>query len=160
MLSLIKQKLMSRFSMTDVGDVSLVLEMGVTRDREKGTATINQETYTKSLLERCDISSSNSTYMPGVGKELLLDQPEERLLSKEEKHRFQAISGSVMYVGQVTRYDILYAVNQLARAMSKPSKAHMATAKHLLRYLAGTVDFAITYKRGGRKVTAFFYANW
>ena len=60
-----------------------------------------------------------------------------------------------MYLGQVTRYDILYAVNQLARAMSKPSKAHMAAAKHLLCYLAGTVDFAITYKQGGFKLIAF-----
>ena len=34
-------------------------------------------------------------------------------------------------------------VNQLARAMTKPSKAHMAAAKHLLRYLAGTIDFCI-----------------
>ena len=48
----------------------------------------------------------------------------------------------------------------LARAMSKPSKAHMAAAKHLLRYLAGTVDFAITYKHGGFKLTAFSDANW
>ena len=47
----IKQKLMSRFSMADMGDVSLVLGMGVTHDREKGTATITQEKYTKSLLE-------------------------------------------------------------------------------------------------------------
>ena len=44
--------------------------------------------------------------------------------------------------------------------MSKPSKAHMAAAKHLLRYLAGTVDFAITYKQGGFKLTAFSDANW
>ena len=65
-----------------------------------------------------------------------------------------------MYLGQVTRYDILYAVNQLARAMSKPFKAHMAEAKHLLRYLAGTTNFSITYKCGGFKLTAFSDANW
>jgi len=44
--------------------------------------------------------------------------------------------------------------------MSKPSKAHMAAAKHLLRYLAGTTGFAITYKQGGFKLTAFSDANW
>ena len=90
-----------------------------------------------------------------------LDQPDENLLNKEGKRRFQAITGSVMYLGQVTRYDIGYAVNQLARAMSKPSKAHMAVAKHPLRYPAGTTNFAITYKRGGFKLTAFSPdANW
>ena len=96
----------------------------------------------------------------GVGKELSLDQPEENRLNKEDKRRFQAITGSVMRLGQVTRYDIGYAVNQLARAMCKPSKAHMAAAKHLLRYLAGTTNFAITYKRGGFKLTSFSNANW
>ena len=81
-------------------------------------------------------------------------------MNKEDKRRFQAITGSVMCLGQVTRYDIGYAVNQLARAMCKPSKAHMAAAKHLLRYLAGTTNLAITYKRGGFKLTAFSDANW
>ena len=82
------------------------------------------------------MASCNTVCTPGVGKELSLDQPEGEILSKEEKQRFQAINGSVRYLGQVTRYDILYAVNQLARAMSKPFKAHMAEAKHLFRYLA------------------------
>ena len=95
----IKQKLMSRFSMTDIGDVSLVLGMGVTRDHVMGTVTITQEKYTKSLLERYGMPSSNSTCTSGVGKELSLDQPQERLVSKEEKQRLQAITGSVMYLG-------------------------------------------------------------
>ena len=101
----------------------------------------------------------NPAHTPGVGKELSLDQPEENLLNKEYKRRFHTITGSVMCLGQVTRYDIGYAVNQLARVMCKPSKAHMAAAKHL-RYLAGTTNFAITYKRGGFKLTTFSDANW
>ena len=102
---------MYHFSMTVMGDVSLVLEMGATRDREKGTVTTTQEKYTKSLLERYGMASCIPTHVPGVGKELMLDQPGERLLCKEEKHRFQAITDSVVYLGQVTRHDILYAVN-------------------------------------------------
>ena len=58
-------------------------------------------------------------------------------MNTEDKRRFQVITGSVMYLGQVTRYDIGCAVNQLARAMSKPSKAHMAAAKHLLSQVPG-----------------------
>ena len=160
MLRRIKQKLLSRFSITDMGDVSLVLGMGVTRDREKATVTITQETYTKSLLELYGMASCNSTYTPGLGKGPSIDHLEERLLSKEEKQRFQAITGSVMYLGQVSRYDIMYAANQLARAIAKPFKARMAATKHLLRYLAGTVDFAITCKKGGFKLMAFSGANW
>ena len=65
-----------------------------------------------------------------------------------------------MYLAQVSRYNILYAVNQLARTMSKPSKSHMGVAKHVLRYLAGSVNFPITYRRGGFKLTTCTDANW
>ena len=39
--------------------------------------------------------------------------------------------------------------------MSKPYKAHTETAKHLLRYLAGSTGFSFTYKEGGIKLAAF-----
>ena len=132
-LERIRRKLMGRFSMADTGDVSLVFGMEVTRDRTKGTVTITQENYVKSLLERYGMGNCNPAHTPGVGKELSVDPPEDFFFNKEDKRRFQAITSSVMYLGQLTRYDIGYAVNQLARAMSKPSKAHMAAAKHLLR---------------------------
>ena len=68
MLGRIKQKLMSRFSMTDLGDVSLVLGLGVIRDRLKGTVTITQDNDIKSLLERYGMTTCNPTYTPGAGK--------------------------------------------------------------------------------------------
>ena len=67
-LERIKWKLMGRFSMTDVRDVLLVFGMEVTRDRTKGTVTITQQNYVKSLLERYGIGNCNPAYTPGVGK--------------------------------------------------------------------------------------------
>eukprot|EP00903_Cladosiphon_okamuranus_P005795 g5742.t1 len=49
---------------------------------------------------------------------------------------------------------------QLARPMAKPSKVHLAAAKQALRYLAGTTNFSITYKKGGFKLAAFSDSNW
>ena len=46
------------------------------------------------------------------------------------------------------------------RAMSKPSKAHIGAVNDLLRYLAESIDFSITYKEGDFKLTAFSDANW
>ena len=149
LLNKLKKELMNWFEMSDIGDVSRILDMNVTRDREKGTITINQKNYTEDVVQRYGVKDCNPAYTPGVGPELSLNQPEEKLLNEEEKWRYQAITGPVMYLAQVIRYDILYAVNQLARAISKPAKAHMGAAKHLLRYLAGSTDFSITYKQGG-----------
>ena len=160
LLDKIKKQLMDRFEMTGIGDVSKVLGMIVTRDREDGTITINQKDYTEDIVQRYGMWDCNPAYNPGVGPELSLDQPEENLLNEEGKRRYQSITGVAVYLAQVCRYDILYTVNQLTRAMSKPSKAHMGAPKHLLRYLAGSTDFSITYKQGGFKLTTFSDANW
>ena len=44
--------------------------------------------------------------------------------------------------------------------MSKPVKIHMGAAKYLLRYLAESTDFSVTYKQGGFRLVAFSDANW
>ena len=117
--------------------------MQVTRDRKKGTLTISQEDYTKSILTRFAMENCKPSSIPGTGSELSTEQPAETLLNTEQTRRYQAITGSVMYLAQITRYDVMYAVCQLARAITKPSKTHMGAAKQLLRYLAGTIDFSI-----------------
>ena len=156
----IKKKLKDNIQMSDLGDVSLVLGMQVTRDREKGTLTISQEDYTKSILIRFGMEKCKPSSIPGTDSELSTEQPAGTLLNTKQTQAYQAITGSVMYLAQITRYDVMYAVCQLAHAMSKPSKAHMGAAKQLLRYLAGTIDFSIVYKRGGFKLSAFSDANW
>ena len=125
LLNNLKKKLMNRFEMPDMGDVSGILGMNVTRDRAKGTIIISQKDRTDDVVQRYGMKGCNLTYTPGVGSKLSLNRPEKKLLNEEEKRRYQAITGAVMYLAQVTRYDILYVVNQLARAKSKPAKAHM-----------------------------------
>ena len=106
------------------------------------------------------MTNCNVAFTPGVGLEISLDLPANRLLGEQGKQRYQSTAGELTYLAQVLRYGILCAVNQLVRAMSKPLKAHMGAAKHALRYLAGSVSFPITYKRGGFKLTTYTDANW
>ena len=157
----IKRDLMERLKMTtDMEDVSLVLGMQGTRDRQNKTLPISQENYTKFILDRFGMASCKPTSTPGYGPELSTKQLEDTLLNEEETQRYQAIAGSVIYLAQITRYDIMHSTYQLARAMSRPSKVHMGAAKHLLRYLTGTTDFTLVYKKRGFKLTAFSDSNW
>ena len=111
--------------MTDLGDVSKVLGMNVTRERENGTITIDQKEYAEDILERYGMTNCDVAFTPGAGPEISLDQPADRLLNEKGKQRYQSIAGALLYLAQVSRYDIFYAVNQLASAMPKSSKAHM-----------------------------------
>eukprot|EP00903_Cladosiphon_okamuranus_P015299 g14134.t1 len=157
-ISMVKGKLHKRFIMTDMGEASLVLGMEIKMDREAGTLTISQEAYCKSILQRFGMSDCKPTSTPEYGSEISNLQPEDTLLD-EETRKYQGIVESLMYISQVLRYDIMYATSQLARPMAKPSKIHLVAAKHTLRYLAGTTDFGITYKKGGFKL-AFTDSNW
>ena len=126
----------------------------------KKGAIIRGKDYTEAAIQRYGMEDCNFKYTPGVvGPELSLNQLEEKLLN-EEKRRYQGTTGAVIYLAQITRYDILYAINHLARTMSKPAKAHIGKAMHLLRYLAGSTDFSITHKQGSFRLTAFSDANW
>ena len=82
---------MDQFKMTDMGDVSLVLGMQVTRDRKYETLTISQENYTKSILERFGMADCKPSSTPGVGSEISTKQPEGTLLDKEETQRYLSL---------------------------------------------------------------------
>ncbi|CAB1102198.1 unnamed protein product [Ectocarpus sp. CCAP 1310/34] len=98
---------------------------------------------------------ANPVSTPGYGAELSTEQPQDQLLGTEDKQRFQAITGSLLYLAQCTRYDLSYAVHQLTRACANPAQVHMAAAKHLLRYLRGTPDLPIVYKKGQFRLSCF-----
>jgi hypothetical protein len=44
-----------------------------------------------------------------------------------------------------TRPDICYAVNVLSQFMSQPKHTHWIAAKHVLRYLQGTIGYGLRY---------------
>ena len=159
-MAMVIEKLKQRFKMTDMGAVSLVLGMEIKQNLERGTLTISQEAYSKSILERFGMSECNATSTMGYVTELSNQQPHETLLDEEEQKRYQGIVGRLIYVSQVLGYDIMYAVGQLARPMAKPRKIHMVAAKHTLRYLAGTTNFSITHKRRGFKLAVSSDSNW
>ena len=113
----IKAQLRDRFKMTDMGDVSRALGLQVTRNRAEKTLKIDQEDYTKSALERFGFANCKPMLTPGYGPDFSTKQPEETLLNADEKQRYQAIAGTVMYLTTVLRYDFKYSSSQISRAM-------------------------------------------
>ena len=138
-----KKELKERFEMTDMGELSRILGMEVTRDYDEGTLAITQTAYGDNILERFGIQDANAAHTPGYGPELSAEQPEDKLLGADATKLYQSITGSMLYLAQCTRYDLCYTVNQLTRACSKPAEIHMTAAKHALRYLRRMTDIPI-----------------
>ena len=126
----LKSQLMGRFAMTDMGDVWMVLGIQIIRDREAKTLTIiSQEHCATSVPARFGMAKYNPMYTTDQERSFFFKQPDTMLLDSTGIQLYQDITGSLMFLRQCTRHDINYAVNQLARAMSKPSRLHMTGAK-------------------------------
>jgi hypothetical protein len=74
-----------------------------------------------------------------------LDEGEETL-----GHQVPYLSaiGALMYLANSTRPDIAFAVNLLARHSAAPTKRHWTGVKQILRYVNGTRDLGLFFKRG------------
>ena len=66
--------------------------------------------------------------------------------------------GALMYLANCTRPDIAFAVNLLARYSAAPTRRHWVGVKTVLRYLQGTQDLGLFYKRN-QDLTMVGYAD-
>ena len=55
------------------------------------------------------------------------------------------------FLDQNTRYEILYAVGELSRWLVNPGQEHVKAFKRVLRYLKGTHDYKLIYRRTNRR---------
>ena len=57
---------------------------------------------------------------------------------------YRQIIGSLMYLTN-TKADICFVVNTLSQYLVEPRCVHLVAAKHVKRYLKGTVDYGLSY---------------
>ena len=72
---------------------------------------------------------------------------------------YQRLTGSLNHLAVFTRPDITFAVSKLAQFNSNPTAIHLKAALHVLRYLKGTRNLCIVYKRQEQKVTIVGYSD-
>ncbi len=60
---------------------------------------------------------------------------------------YQACVGSLMYLSVLTRGDCSFAINQTERFLNNPGPTHIADVKRILRYIVGTANLGLTYRK-------------
>nr|GEX61724.1 copia-type polyprotein [Tanacetum cinerariifolium] len=148
-----KSSMMTEFDMSDLGKMRHFLGMEVLQNN-KGIF-ICQRRYAKEVLERFGMENSNPVGNPIVPGTRISGDKEGR---KVDPTRFKQLVGSLMYL-TATRPDITYGVSLISRYMESPTEMHWCAAKRILRYIQGTTEFGILYKRGGEKSTLVAYSD-
>ena len=104
-----KEMLKARYQMTDLGEISWILGIHVTRDRKAGWVALSQEKYIQEMLERFGKSNVWPISTPTLANERLTKLPSPEL----EVKPYQSTVGALMYPMLGTRPDIAYAVATL-----------------------------------------------
>ena len=142
-VNLVKKRLLEKFEARDLGDATLFLNMNITRDRAARTIKLSQSRAVDELINKYNLKDGKTKPTP-LGSAKLAQDPDGKLLDTETSP-YSALIGSLNYIAVCTRPDISQAVGALAKYMAKPAPSHWSVAKHVLRYLAGTLDYGITF---------------
>ena len=145
-----KDFLSKNFEMKDMGEANYVIGIEIFRDRSQGLLGLSQKAYINKILERFKMEKCSASTVPiQKGDKFSLNQCPKNELEKEEMSNipYAYIVGSLMYAQTCTRPDISFAVGMLGRYQSNPGIEHWKVANKVLRYLQGTKDHMLTYKR-------------
>lgn len=150
--------------MTDNGEAKFILGMHIERDRKKGTITIDQHKYVKEMLKRFNMDESHPVDTPAdVNSKLTNEMSPSSATDREEMAiiPYQEAVGSLLYAAQVSRPDIQFAVNNVSRFSNNPGKPHWMAVKRIMRYLNGTRDTKLVYRRDDKLgLHGFSDADW
>ena len=141
------------FKLRDLGATSFLLGIAITRDRANRKLYLSQRQYIINKLEEFgmkDCKPVGTSILPGhnLSVQQSPKTPEEKL-EMDGIPYINAVS-SLMYLAIITCPDIAYAVGVLTCFNSNPGMAHWKAAKHVFRYLKGTMDLKLAYGPGDR----------
>jgi hypothetical protein len=160
-----KSSIAKAFEMKDLGEVSNLLGIQVTRDRIEKSITLSQSRYVSIVLERFNMQDCKGTSIPLDVNSKLTRSQEASVSMKEESMSsipYRQAIGSIMYAMVGTRPDLSVAVGKLSQFMQNPGLEHWNAVKKVLRYLQHSKNAVLQYKscQGGGTLFGYCDSDW
>lgn len=153
----IKQQLKCKFNMKELGNVQHFIGWRIKQNLTRDEISIDQTVYIEKILQRFNMSDCNPVHTPC--------EPNVKLISTENKKNiltnipYQEAIGSLLYLSQGTRPDICFIVNKLSSFNKKPEQQHWLALKRVLRYIKGTKDYKLIFKKNKEDKRLFGYCD-
>ena len=155
----IKETLSTKFKMKDMKELHYCLGITIIHDRVKQKVWLNQYQYIEKLLKKFGQAEAKTMSTPADINVKL--KKSDNVSKHVDTVRYQSIVGSLLYAAMITRPDIAYAVGVLSKFCTNPDESHLTTARRILRYLKGTINYGIKYEKSGNaSLTGYPDASW
>jgi len=138
--------------MKDFGEASYVLGIEIHRDRSNGILGLSQKTYIEKVLKKYNMHKCSASPAPIVKGDKFgtFQYPKNEYEAGQMKTiPYASAVGSIMYAQVCTRPDLAFITGMLGRYQSNPGIDHWKAVKKALRYIQGTKDLMLTYKKSG-----------
>eukprot|EP00253_Pinus_taeda_P032104 PITA_32104 len=151
----VKSSLKKKFEMTDLGNLHYFLGLQVLQSKE--CISLSQSKYACDILRHFhmeDCKPAPSPFQSGVKLSVSCTSPEV------DATLYRQLVGKLLYLTH-TRPDLSFAVGLVARFMQNPRESHYKSAKRILRYVRGTVQFGIHYSaKAATLLVGFTDSDW
>ena len=124
--------------------------------QKPGEIFLTQGKYVVDILQRFGMQDCKSMSMPMTTN---LKKLRDSATNSQDVDStlYRQLIGSLMYLVH-TRPDICYTVNALSQFIFDPNHIHWVAAKHVLRYVRGTINYGLRYSSSSGVLLAR-YAN-
>ena len=139
-----EKEISAKFAMKPFDDPHVLLGVNINYDRKAGTLTMDQSHYITNMLTEYGMDTSHP-----IGTPMATNYKDAPADPKQDlpKVPFRALIGSLLFASTRTRPDIATAVGILSRHMTHYNQDHWVAAKHILRYLRGTRDAVLMFRK-------------
>ena len=133
------------------GEADWLLNMTIKRDWARGTLHLSQPLAIEQMAEKFGLTGQKGKkpHIP-MKPDLKLVKAEGDQIVPESVFPYQSMVGGLLYLSLTARPDVAQSVSVLSRFMSCPGKEHCDAAAQIVRYLYGTKEYGITYRRDGK----------
>lgn len=151
----LKSELSKIFRIKDLGEIKRCLGLNIERDELSSTIRLNQKHYILNILSKFNMLEAKSISTP---MEINFKASNE---TEDANVPYQQLIGALMYLAVNSRPDIAYVISFLSQFNNNPKLEHWKCAKRVLRYLKGTLDYCLVYKKANSiNVTGYTDADW
>lgn len=153
----VKSKLKEHFDLTDKQAVRHFLNLDIDYEPNDHVLFISQSHYIKQLLQFTGMTECKGAKTPVV--------PGTDLFKADGKpfvdvSWYQQVMGRLIYLATHSRPDIAFVVARLCAFMHAPTEEHIAVVKRTLRYLQGTINYRLSFRKNQLNSTIYCDADY
>ena len=150
-----KYEMNNAFEMTDLGEMTYFLGMEIHQTQQG--IFICQRKYAMEVLKKFGMANCKPVSTPLMQNEKL---SKEDGAGKVDAGVYRSIVGCLLYL-TATRPDVMFSASLLSRFMQNPSEKHYQVAKRVLRYIKGTMELGIWFRKSAdMKLIGYTDSDW